>query len=53
MPLTTKIIRIGSGSKGVIIPSDVCRMLDISEHDELLVTVMGDQIILKKDMSGR
>ena len=48
MPLTTKIIHIGSGSKGIIIPSDILRLLGLEEHDQLLVMVMGDQIILKK-----
>jgi len=48
MALVTKIILIGSGSKGLIIPSDICQLLDLQIWDKLSVDIMGNGIILKK-----
>ena len=48
MPLTTKIIKIGD-SKGIILYSNILKVLDWELGDELEISIVGvNQIILRK-----
>jgi antitoxin component of MazEF toxin-antitoxin module len=45
--MTTQIKKIGN-SKGIIIPSAVLKIMNLKEHDELTLTVEGNDLIVSK-----
>jgi antitoxin component of MazEF toxin-antitoxin module len=45
--MTTQIKKIGN-SKGIIIPSAVVKIMNLKEHDELTLTVEGNDLIVSK-----
>jgi antitoxin component of MazEF toxin-antitoxin module len=45
--MTTQLKKIGN-SKGIIIPSAVLKIMNLKEHDELTLTVEGNDLIVSK-----